>query len=248
MSSSLKYLKQILPNLYQFPVEFPFGPNSVKTHGYIIKRVIKNNKYENIMIYGSCHIQKCYDDIINIGGISRIYLNHRDEASSFHKLAYDLFKCPSYCHIKELEIIENKTGLIHNQNLFTFNYSTIHKEFDDFDIIHCPGHCPGATFYGWNNKNDNNKYYLFSGDSIYTTGPIGDYNWKLAPMTIHSYDGKYKDMINTLNMLKDIKFNYLIPGLYDIGDNVSCYDIVQSQSVKDDTLNSLKLKLGPSKL
>ena len=266
MASSLKHLEQILPHLYQLPVEFPFGPSSVKTHAYIIQRYNESqDKYENLMIYGSCHIKQCFDDIKAIGGISRIYINHRDEASHFHKLAFDLFGSPSYCHKNELESIQSKTGLIHNKNLLTFDYSNIHKEFDDFDIIPAPGHTPGTTFYRWRNKKDNDKYYLFSGDTIYTVGPNIDqaketneandakeeneasgslYHWEAAGMRIHSYKGKESDMINTLSMLQDTKFDYLVPGLHGKADNVDCYHSVQSETIKSKTLDSMLIKFG----
>eukprot|EP00494_Astrolonche_serrata_P003234 UN03240 len=111
------------------------------------------------MIYGTCHIEKCKDDIESIGGISRIYINHRDEASKFHKIAYNIFKSPSYCHKNELSYIQKSTGLEHNKTLFTFDYTKQTNEFDDFDIIHAPGHCEGATFYRWKDKMSNKMIY-----------------------------------------------------------------------------------------
>ena len=233
---NLKYLKQILPNLYQTPIEYPFGKQSgIITHAYIIQRENPkdSSKYENFMIYGTCHMELIKDDIEKLGGLSRIYINHRDEASQYHKIGYQLFNAPSYCHKNELSIIKDKTGLVVNESLFGFDYEKhkIHKEFDDFDIIPLPGHCDGATFYRYkyytfsDDKKDNNNnngddgddemkhdeqennnncsYYLFSGDSVYFGDGGRDKDWKHGPTRFHSYKNQIKDFENSLQMLKE---------------------------------------------
>jgi hydroxyacylglutathione hydrolase len=83
--------------------------------------------------------------------------------------------------------------------------------------IHTPGHCPGSTCYVY--VFEDGTRYLFSGDTIF----LNEANeWDVA-LQFHPYPGNKEDIIHSLQKLKQIPFNVLIPSIHT---GTSCFDVL----------------------
>jgi len=90
-----------------------------------------------------------------------------------------------------------------------------HYKISDFEVIHTPGHTRGGIclFDG---------EILISGDTIFANGGIGRMD----------IGGSYEDMINSLEKLKNLNSEYLLPGHGPWTDNAQQHINMSYQMAK----------------
>lgn len=193
----------VAKHLYKSDPEDPFGRSDCLTHAFLLQR-----DAGNILIYSSGQLEKEEDDIRKRGGITRQYLNHRDEAAAHCDWVSEAFGSKLICHEAERDAITKKCTV----------HETLSGATDianDLIAIPTPGHCPGSTCYLWQGPD---ARYLFTGDTIYFEG--GD--WKVY---IDPSDAEI--MTQSLQVIAALEFDVMLPGLY-IGD------VWQMEVAKDD--------------
>ena len=144
-------MKQIYPNLWQTSAEHPFGPE-MSTHAYLL---IKGTG--NVMFYSS-GLSDEYQNIIELGGISRQYLSHRDEGGVALLHIKQLFGSMLCCHKLEEAAISAACPV-------DLTFSTRGFHLGDVEIIPTPGHTDGSTCFMC--KSQHGPSYLFTGDTIF---------------------------------------------------------------------------------
>ncbi|MCO4782374.1 MAG: MBL fold metallo-hydrolase [Candidatus Cloacimonetes bacterium] len=187
-------MKKIHSDLYVSKAEQPFN-NTVTTVSYFIK----SNK-ENYLLYSSSHLlDNLHSNFIkDNGGVKAQILNHRDEASPILKDIRNTFQSKLVCHELEKDAITNFSTIDH---LITDETPL----FDNFKVIHTPGHAPGSTSYLYSGQKGN---YLFTGDTLYLSQ--GQFRVAIS-------DENRLQMIESLLKLQSLEVDGIFPGLY-IGD------------------------------
>ena len=186
-------MKQVASRLYRSDSEDPFGRSDCLTHAFLLQR-----EMGNVLIYSSGQLEQDEGQIRELGGITRQYLNHRDEAAAHCDWVSETFGSRLVCHEAEKEAIAKKCT-VHE----TLSGAT--EIADDLIAVPTPGHCPGSTCYLWQGSD---ARYLFTGDTIY----FEHGNWKVF---IDPADAK--TMTRSLQVVAALEFDVMLPGLY-IGD------------------------------
>lgn len=184
-------MKQAFPDIYYTRDSHPFQ-NEVKTRSYMLK-----SDTGNLLFYSSSHIEEEFEFIDAMGGITAQYLNHRHEASSSCDTVRKRFNAPLICHEFEEQAIAELCEV-------NRTFSTRHFISPELEAIPTPGHCPGSTCYLL--KRDEVSY-LFTGDTLFPDSG----QWEIYLM---SGSSSAHDMIGSLNLLRTLEINVLIPGLY----------------------------------
>ncbi|MCJ8344782.1 MBL fold metallo-hydrolase [bacterium] len=184
-------MKKIFNDLYVTEAERPFQ-NVVRTISYFIK-----SQKENYIIYSSKFFkeEKIQNLIKELGGVKAQILNHRDEASEILKEVRVLFSSKLVCHHLEEEVVKQYSEidvLIRDEKIL----------FDQFEVLHTPGHAPGSTCYLYHGVEGN---YLFTGDTLY----LAHGQFKVAV----SEENK-EQIIESLLKLKQFEVDYIYPGLF----------------------------------
>ncbi len=183
-------MDQIAPCLFRSDTEDPFGRSDCLTHAFLLQREIGN-----VLIYSSGQLDKDETELRQLGGITRQYLNHRDEAAPHCDWVSETFGSKLVCHEEEKVAISRKCT-VHE----TFSGAT--EIADDLIAVPTPGHCPGSTCYLWQGPK---ARYLFTGDTIYFDAG----NWKVF---IDPKDAE--TMTQSLQVIAALEFDVLLPGLY----------------------------------
>ena len=144
-------MKQIFPDLWQTSAEHPFGPG-MSTHAYLLTR-----DTGNVLFYSSGHSYE-YQNILQLGGIIRQYLSHRDEAGSALLQIKQMFGSMLCCHKLEEAAISAACPV-------DLTFSTREFHLGDIEIIPTPGHTDGSTCFMC--KSQHGLSYLFTGDTIF---------------------------------------------------------------------------------
>lgn len=157
----------------------------------------------NAFVYSSSRIEAYYDHIDELGGVSMVLLNHRDEATPHVTALANHYNAPVRTHLAEVDActqrgIESITALTESET----------RLGDDLIAFHTPGHTPGVVSYLWTNPADDRRY-LFTGDTI-TKLTIDD---APAVLSFHPYPGNTNDLRRTLTILAERRSDILVPGL-----------------------------------
>lgn len=187
-------MKQIFPGIYHTEADRPFD-NEVQTRAYFIQL-----ETANFLFYSSSHIQRSFELIESLGGISAQYLNHRHEASPHCDSVRNHFNAPLICHEKEREAVAEQCRV-------SETFSERHRVTAQFEVIPTPGHCPGSSCYLLNRNGTN---ILLTGDTLY---PVNS-EWEIYLM---SGSSSAAEMISSLQQLALLEVDLLLPGLH-IGD------------------------------
>ena len=183
-------MEKVSSHLYRSATEDPFGRGDLLTHAFLLWR-----ESGNFLIYSSGQLEKDEAELRDFRGISRQYLNHRDEAAAHCDWVSETFGSRLICHEAEQNTITKKC--------------TVHETFadateiaEDLIAIPTPGHCPGSTCFL---RRGPDARYLFTGDTIYFEDGV----WKVF------IDAKDTDtMIRSLHVIAALEFDVMLPGLY----------------------------------
>lgn len=187
--------RPVAPGLWACADEPLGGP--ANTCGFLIQRPAGN-----VFVYSCSRIAGLFDHLDDLGGVTRILLNHMDEATPHVTTLAERYGTPVHCHEAEVEACAAK-GV-----RFIEPLPGDHRFDDDLEAIHAPGHTAGTTAYRWRNYADRRRY-LFTGDT-FTNFTIDNFP---AVLGFHPYEGQLDDMRSTLARLRRTDSDVLVPGL-----------------------------------
>jgi glyoxylase-like metal-dependent hydrolase (beta-lactamase superfamily II) len=166
-------------------------------------RILLQRQSGNIFVYSSSKIENYYDHIDELGGVSVVLLNHRDEATPHVTTLSNHYNAPVRAHQAEVDACTQR-GV---ESITALTESETHLG-DDLVAIHTPGHTPGVVSYLWSNPADDRRY-LFAGDTL-TKLTIDN---APAVLGFHPYPGNTDDLRRTLTILAERPSDVLVPGL-----------------------------------
>lgn len=185
-------MKQIYPDLWQSAPEQPF-PDSfpeVTTRAYLLRLT----SGENVLFY-STGLDGELAPMEALGGITRQYLSHRDEAGPALAQIRERFGSRLYCHALEVEAVSRyctADEVIRGHEV----------EPGGIEIIHTPGHTPGSLCFLY--ASPHGMTYLFTGDTLL----IGaDGRWDNGYLPFSDRD----TLIASLEMLRTIRPDVVLP-------------------------------------
>ncbi|MGH3086665.1 MAG: MBL fold metallo-hydrolase [Rubrobacteraceae bacterium] len=196
-------MEEVVPGLYaSAPESLGFGP-SLEIRAYLLKR-----ESGNLIIYRSEALERDEDEINDLGGVSRQYLNHSHEASPANDRVAELFGAPLHVHEADAAAASEVSSVDET-------FSKRHKLDEDFEVIPIPGHTDGATAYLWDTGEHR---VLFTGDTLFF--PRG--RWRAAVLDGVSDREKY---IESLKLIRSLDFDLVVPGIAPAGEPF--YEIVE---------------------
>jgi hydroxyacylglutathione hydrolase len=180
-------MKQLYPDLWQTSPEQPF-PN-LTTHAYFLVRT-----EGNLLFYSSGHSGE-HQHIQELGGITRQYLSHRDEAGPPLARIRQRFGSKLCCHRLEEKAVSQACPVD-----LTFQIRELH--LGDIEVIPTPGHTDGSTCFLF--KSPHGRAYLFTGDTIFPSNSSWD------TFVMPQAGGRKSDLIDSLTRLRRLEPDVVI--------------------------------------
>jgi hypothetical protein len=188
-------MNEVNPGLYaSAPEPLGFGP-SLEIRAFLLQR-----DQGNLLLYRADTLERDVEEINDLGGLSRQYLNHRHEASPACDWVAGTFGAPLHCH-------EEEAGSVSETCNVDETFSERYHLDDDFEIIPTPGHTSGATAFLWNTGQHR---VLFTGDTIFS--PRGE--WVAAVLDGVSDRERY---IESLESIRTLEFDVVVPSVAAAG-------------------------------
>jgi glyoxylase-like metal-dependent hydrolase (beta-lactamase superfamily II) len=180
----LVYMDHKIDGLYaSTPEPLSFAP-SLHIRAFLLQR-----EAGNLLIYSTTGLESDAAAMVDLGGISRRYLNHWHEAMFVsHHVPGPLF------------VHENDRASAAKRTHVDRTFSTRHIVDDDLEVIPIPGHTGGATAYLWTTGRHR---FLFTGDTIY----MNEGAWVAA--VLESSDRE--SYVNSLELIRELDFDVLVP-------------------------------------
>lgn len=177
-------MQTVIPGMYaSAPESLPFAP-SLDIRAFLLQR-----ERGNLLVYSVGELGAEAQDIEELGGVTRRYLNHRHEAA----FASEQNIGPLFVHENERKSVASKLRV-------EGTFSDRHMLDDDFEIVPTPGHTSGATCFLWDNGEHR---VLFTGDTIY----LNEGEW-IAAVLDSSDRAAY---IESLELMRELDFDVLVP-------------------------------------
>jgi hypothetical protein len=118
----------VIPHRYaSAPEPLSFAP-SLEIRSYLLER-----KSGNLLVYRPDTLERDVEEVKELGGLSRQYLNHRHEASASSDWVAKTFGAPLHVHEADSSSV-SKTAHVDE------TFSERHRLDDDFEVIPIPGH------------------------------------------------------------------------------------------------------------
>jgi glyoxylase-like metal-dependent hydrolase (beta-lactamase superfamily II) len=188
-------MEKVIPGLYaSVPEPLGFGP-SLEIRAYLLQR-----EGGNLLIYRSASFEQDAEEVIDLGGISRQYLNHFHEASTACDWVAETFGAPLHIHEDDAEAASEVCEV-------SETFSVRHKLGDDFEVVPIPGHTAGATAFLWD---AGEHRVLFTGDTLY----FSRRGWRAAVLDRVSDRARY---IESLELIRSLDFDLVVPGIASAG-------------------------------
>ena len=189
-------MESVIPGLYaSTPEPLGFGP-SLEIRAFLLQR-----EQGNLLVYRSEALERDTQEINELGGISRQYLNHHHEASPACDWAARTFDVPLHVHEEEAQTVSEICNVDET-------FSERHYLDEDFEVIPIPGHTSGATAFLW----DPGKHRcLFTGDTVFFSRG----RWRAAVLDGVSDREKY---IESLGLIRSLDFDLIVPGIAPAGE------------------------------
>lgn len=143
----------------------------------------------NVIVYNSPGLTPAATDIRELGGATRLLINHSHEAMYGNP---DL-DVPVFVH-------ERDRGETDRSMRVAGVFTSRQMIGDDLEVIPTPGHTLGTTSYLWDNGSHR---FLFTGDFIW----IEEGEWK-AVVLDSSLRAQY---LNSLALVRELDFDVLVP-------------------------------------
>lgn len=189
-------MNNVIPGLYASePEPLSFGP-SLEIRAFLLQR-----EGDNLLIYRSANLEQDVEEVNELGGVRRQYLNHSHEASPANDRVAELFDAALYVHEEDAP----EASEVANVNE---TFSERHQLSEDFEVIPIPGHTGGATAYLW----DTGRHrVLFTGDTIFFSRG----GWRAAVLDGISDREQY---IESLRLIRSLEFDLIVPGIAAAGN------------------------------
>ncbi len=212
-------METVVPKLYaSAPESLGFGP-SLEIRAFLLQR-----EGGNLLVYRSAALEQDAEEIDELGGIWRQYLNHHHEASPACDWVSSTFDAPLHVHEADAE----ETSRVCNVDE---TFSEGHRLGDDFEVVPIPGHTAGATAYLWNTGEHR---VLFTGDTVFFSRG----RWRAAVLDGVSDREKY---IESLDLIRSLDFDVIVPGIAPAGEPY--YEVVEKAEAQghiDDILERVR--------
>ena len=187
-------MRQVIRGLYASPPEpLPFGPQ-LEVRAFLLQRT-----RGNLLIYRAATVEPEREALVELGGVSRQYLNHGHEAAPVCDWVAATFGAALDCHEADAAAVGQVCAV-------AGTFAERHLLDTDFEIIPTPGHTPGATAYLW----DSGEHRcLFTGDTLQ---PRDDRWIAVLP------DGGDRDRyIDSLELIRTLDFDVVVPWVTSAG-------------------------------
>jgi glyoxylase-like metal-dependent hydrolase (beta-lactamase superfamily II) len=211
-------MQTAIPELFaSAPQPLPFD-TALEIRSFLLRR-----EGGNLLVYGSGTLERNEQQITELGGVARQYLNHRHEASFADDWPARAFGARLLVHEREAKRVSESREVDET-------FSERHVVDDDFEVIPIPGHTSGATAFLW----DTGRHrLLFTGDTIL----IRDGEW-IAAVLERSDRANY---IASLELIRDLDFDRLVPWAVSAGQApVTATDGADSRRRVDAILQRLR--------
>jgi hypothetical protein len=188
-------MEPVIPGLHaSAPEPLGFGP-SLEIRAFLLQR-----GPGNLLVYRAATLEPDVEEVNDLGGLSRQYLNHRHEASPACDWVAKTFGAPLYCHEAEAESVSATCNV-------DGTFSERHLVGDDFEVIPTPGHTSGATAFLW----DSGQHRcLFIGDTIM----LDDGEWTAAVLGSSDRE-RY---VESLGLIRGLEFDVIVPSVARSGE------------------------------
>jgi len=174
-------MKQLFPDLWETREEHPF--QGVITHAYLLTQ-----DSGNALFYSTGIIEELVA-IQHLGGVSRQYVSHRDEAGPPLATIKEMFGNQLCCHALEAKAIGKYSKI-------DVVFEGPRVEPDNVQVIPTPGHTAGSTCFVF--QSPHGRRYLFTGDLIYPE----DDGW--GTLVQWYAGGRKKALRESLTKLRDV--------------------------------------------
>lgn len=182
--NQFKNLKSVATNLYETQAsELPFDKR------FEIKSFVLQRPEGNLVIYHSPKLNDAMSDIEQLGGISKVLMNHDHESLG----GTPEFNAPFYIHEDDARALDNNIEI-------SGYFSEREKINDDLLVIPTPGHTPGTTMFIWENGEHR---FLFTGDFLCVD------DGELRTVILGSSDRE--SSIKSLEMIRELDFDVIVP-------------------------------------
>ncbi len=189
-------MQKVVSGLYASePEPLGFGP-SLEIRAFLLQR-----ERSDLLVYRSEELERETQEVNELGGVSRQYLNHHHEASSASNWVAETFGAPLHIHEEDAAAA---SGICNVDETF----SEHHYLDDDFEIIPIPGHTGGATAFLWDTGEHR---ILFTGDTLFFVRG----KWRAAVLDGVSDREKY---IESLALIRSLDFDLVVPGIAPAGE------------------------------
>ena len=165
------------------PARLPYQAN-VLVRSFVLER-----SDGNVLVYNSPGVSSVAAGIRDLGGATRLLLNHGHEAMYG---APDL-DAPVYVHERDRAETARSmevAGVFDGREMIAA----------DLEAIPTPGHTPGTTSYLWDSGSHR---FLFTGDFVW----IENGEWKAVVLA----SSNRADYLDSLALVRDLEFDVLVP-------------------------------------
>jgi hypothetical protein len=194
-------------------------------HNVLLRSFVLQRSQGNLIVYNSPGVSLSAAAIRDLGGASRLLINHGHEAM-YGQPELDVPIWVPKRDQAEIARSLDVTGVFDQREMID----------DDLEVIPTPGHTPGTTSYLWNNGTHR---FLFTGDFIW----IEEGEWKavvLNPGLRHEY-------VRSLETVRDLDFDVLVP--WGTTEDGPSYGLVNNQSEVRDRIDPIidRVRAGSSR-
>src|SRR3712207_4778101 len=189
-------METVVPKLHSSaPEPLGFGP-SLEICAFLLQR-----ERGNLLIYRAATLEQDIEEINDLGGIWRQYINHHHEASPACDWVARTFDAPLHVHEADAQTASEICCNVSQ------TFSERHELDEDFEVIPIPGHTSGATAFLW----DTGQHRaLFTGDTLFF---LRD-KWVAAVLEGVSDREHY---IESLERVRTLDFDLIVPGIAAAG-------------------------------
>jgi hypothetical protein len=191
----------------------------------LLRSFVLERSEGNLIVYNSPGVTASADAIRDLGGASRLLINHGHEAMYG---APDL-DVPVYVHERDRAEVAHSLPVA---GVFDRRQMIDH----DLEVIPTPGHTAGTTSYLWDNGS---RRFLFTGDFIW----IEHGEWKAVVLD----DRLRRAYLDSLALVRELDFDVLVP--WGTTEDGPSYGLVNSKTEIPDRVTAIidRVRAGGSR-
>jgi len=175
-------------------------------HDVILRSFVLERAEGNVIVYNSPGISSSAEAIRDLGGATRLLLNHEHEAM----YGMPELEVPVFVHERDSAAVAGSlpvTGVFDRRQMIDH----------DLEVIPTPGHTPGTASFLWDNGS---RRFLFTGDFIW----IEHGDWKAVVLD----GGLRSEYLDSLALVRELDFDVLVP--WGVTEDGPSYGLVAGQA------------------